>query len=270
MDDLTRQVELGPRIPGSEAHAKTVKLIKAELEEAGWGVEEQAAEQLGHRLVNIVGKRPGSGTSGKPRIILGAHYDTRLLSDRDPNPTKRGQPGPGANDGASGVAVLLEMARTLPAELPVDVWLVFFDGEDNGNIAGWDWILGSRAFAESLQSQGKPLPDAIVIVDMIGDIDLNIYQEQNSDPEITDQIWQHADKLGYSSIFLPQAGRHILDDHIPFLELGIPAADIIDIDYQYWHTTLDTVDKVSTQSLQAVGDTLTAWLKAGAPLRGSE
>ncbi|MEA2008563.1 MAG: M28 family peptidase, partial [Chloroflexota bacterium] len=155
-----------------------------------------------------------------------------------------------------GVAVLLELARALPENTSANVWLVFFDAEDNGRIPGWDWILGSRAFVENMEQR----PQAVVIVDMIGDRDLNIHQEQNSTPLLRDEIWSQAKELGYAEYFLPTPKYSMLDDHTPFLEVGIPAVDIIDFDYPYWHTTEDTIDKVSAHSLQVVGDTLLAWL----------
>ena len=155
----------------------------------------------------------------------------------------------------SGVAVLLELARTLPDET-VPLWLVFFDAEDNGNIQGWDWILGSRQFVAL-----NPIrPRAVVIVDMIGDADLNIYRESYSDPQLTNEIWSTALELGYASVFIDEYRHSMLDDHTPFLEVGIPAVDIIDFDYPYWHTVQDTPDKVSAKSLKAVGDTLLAWV----------
>jgi Zn-dependent M28 family amino/carboxypeptidase len=195
-----------------------------------------------------------------------------MLADNDPDPNNHSVPVPGANDGASGVAVLLELARTLPSHLentaganltsqegtgPGQIWLVFFDAEDNGNIPGWDWILGSRAFVAGLEET----PDAAVIVDMIGDADLNIYQELNSDPGLTEEIWSQAQALGYSDRIIPEPKYRMIDDHTPFIEAGIPAVDLIDFDYPYWHTIADTPDKVSAESLQIVGDTLIAWLK---------
>ena len=193
---------------------------------------------------------------GKQWVILGAHYDSRISADQDPDLNMRHLPVTGANDGASGVAVLLELARSLPQDLDREVWLVFFDLEDQGNQEGWEWILGSRAFADSLE--GKP--DAVVIIDMIGDADLNLYREANSDPQLTDQIWGLADELGYSSIFINSVKFSILDDHLPFIEKGIPAIDIIDFDYPYWHTVQDTADKVSAQSLEVIGRVLHTWL----------
>lgn len=242
---------MGPRIPGTEGHARIQEWITAELAETGWQVEIQQSEALGHPIENIVARR----TDEPPELILGAHYDTRIFADRDPDPAQTTNHVPGANDGASGVAVLLELARTLPKET-TPVWLVFFDAEDNGYIEGWDWILGSREFVKRNPVQ----PRAVVIVDMIGDADLNIYKERNSNPILNDSIWQVAEDLGHADKFIPEYNHTITDDHTPFLEAGIPAVDIIDFDYPYWHTVQDTPDKVSGESLQAVGETLQAWV----------
>jgi glutaminyl-peptide cyclotransferase len=260
LNDVEFQVALGPRIPGSPGHNRIIEWLVSELESHEWQVEIQEAEMLGNPIKNVIAKRSGQDRSSSSWVILGAHYDTRIYADQDPNPDFRTLPVPGANDGASGVAVLLELARVLPEDLNKDIWLVFFDAEDNGRIPGWDWILGSRAFVEALE--GKP--DAAVIVDMIGDADLEIYLERGSDPELSAEIWEVAANLGYSQ-FIPIPKYHILDDHVPFLEAGIPAVDIIDFDYPYWHTIEDTVDKVSAESLEAVGETLRVWLLGTAP-----
>lgn len=249
--DVQTQVDFGPRIPGSDGHAKTEAWIRSELESAGWIVEVQETERLGHPIHNIIAKRNETA----PQIILGAHYDTRMIADNDPENKNRDQPVPGANDGASGVAVLLELARTLPKDT-VPVWLVFFDTEDNGRIEGWDWILGSRAFVE----ENVIRPEAVVVVDMIGDADLNIHLEKNSNVAIRAEIWSMAEKLGYGKQFINTEKYSMEDDHTPFLEAGIPAVDLIDFDYPYWHTTQDTPDKVSAESLLAVGDTLWHWV----------
>ena len=249
--DVQTQVSFGPRIPGSQGHAQVEAWIRAELESAGWVVEIQETERMGHSIHNIIAKR----NNDAPQIILGAHYDTRMVADNDPDPAKQTEPVPGANDGASGVALLLELARSLPKDT-TSTWLVFFDTEDNGRIKGWDWILGSRAFAEEMQVR----PQAVVVVDMIGDADLNIYLERNSNVGIRTEIWSTAAKLGYSKQFINQEKFSMEDDHTPFLEAGIPAVDLIDFDYPYWHTTQDTPDKVSAKSLQAVGDTLLHWV----------
>jgi len=249
--DVEAQVAFGPRTPGSSGHAQVLDWMQAELSEAGWDSRIQSAEMLGHPVQNVIAYRGDE----LPQIILGAHYDTRMFADNDPDPAKQLEPVPGANDGASGVAVLLELARVLPKD-NVPVWLVFFDTEDNGRIEGWDWILGSQAFVEDLDFH----PEAAVIVDMIGDADQNIYIERNSNPELVQEIWDIAAELGYERSFIPSPKFSMLDDHTPFLEAGIPAVDIIDFDYPYWHTTGDTVDKVSAQSLEAVGRTLEEWI----------
>ncbi|MBM3145082.1 MAG: M20/M25/M40 family metallo-hydrolase [Chloroflexi bacterium] len=249
------QLSLGPRVPGSPGHAQLVEWLQDELEGQGWDTHVQEAVMMDHPIKNIIATR-GENNAAGPWIILGAHYDTRIYADRDADPEKRGQPVPGANDGASGVAVLLELARILPEDTPGAIWLIFFDAEDNGRISGWDWVLGSRAFVETLSEK----PDAVVIVDMIGDADLNILMEKSSDQSLTSELWEQAAASGYSNHFIPLPGRNILDDHTPFLQAGIPAVDLIDIDYPYWHTTEDTLDKVSAESLQAVGDTLFAWI----------
>jgi Zn-dependent M28 family amino/carboxypeptidase len=254
--DVIRQVGFGPRIPGTEGHARIIAYIQAELKAAGWQSEVVADEFKGQAVKNIRAWR----AEAEPVVLLGAHYDTRIYADHDPNPENHTQPVQGANDGASGVAVLLELARTLPAD-SVPVELVFFDAEDNGRIAGWDWILGSSAYAASMQSR----PQAVVIVDMIGDADLNIYMEHNSDPELTRQIWSVAGRLGYEQFFIPEYKYRVLDDHIPFLVKGLKAVDIIDLDYPYWHTIADTPDKVSADSLKVVGKTLLAWLAEYGP-----
>lgn len=249
--DVQTQVAFGARVPGSEGHAQVVEWIGQELVEAGWQAEVQESEALGHPVKNIVAKR----SDEPPQIIIGAHYDSRMFADNDPDAAQHTSFVPGANDGASGVAVLLELARSLPKET-VPVWLVFFDAEDNGRIEGWDWILGSREFVKNNPVQ----PRAVLIVDMIGDADLNIYKERNSNPDLTDEIWEVAKGLGHESKFIPEYKYSMLDDHTPFLEAGLPAVDIIDFDYPYWHTVQDTPDKVSAESLQAVGETLRAWI----------
>lgn len=253
--DVQAQMAFGARIPDTEAHEQTFNYIQDELRSAGWQVEIQDTTYEGHPVKNIIAKRSNS----KAPILLAAHYDTRMYADQDPNEALRSQPVPGADDGASGVAVLLEIARVLPAEQK-DVWLVFFDTEDQGHILGWNWILGSQAYADSLTIS----PQAVIVIDMIGDAVLNVYREQTSDPALTDQIWQAAADLGYGDKFINEENFSMLDDHTPFLEKGIPAVDIIDFDYPYWHTTMDTADKVSPESLSVVGNTLLAWLASRA------
>ncbi len=252
--DVAYQVDLGPRVVGTQAHAEAVDWMVKTLQNSRWKVEIQKAEYEGTPIQNVIAKTG----SGSPWIILAAHYDSRRVADNDPNPSLQSTPVPGANDGASGVAVLLELARALPATPKGEIWLVFLDAEDNGTASGSGWILGSEAFVNDLKKNSR-LPDKAIILDMIGDKDLNIFMESNSNPDLNNAIWAQAARLGYKQ-FIPQYKYRMLDDHIPFLEANIPAADIIDFDYPYWHTTQDTTDKVSAESLQVVGDTVLAWL----------
>ena len=249
--DAVNQMQFGPRIPGSAAHQSAVDYIQDELEKAGWQVEIQKVTYQDQPVENIIAKR---GETTAP-VILGAHYDSRMHGDQDPDKSLQTQPVPGANDGASGVAVLLEIARVLPAD-EKNVWLVFFDSEDQGNITGWNWLLGSTVYANSL----KVTPQAVVVIDMIGDSDLNIYREKSSTKSLTDSIWKTAASLGYSGQFIDEEKYTMLDDQIPFLDKGFKAVDIIDFNYPYWHTTQDTIDKISASSLEVIGKTLLAWL----------
>lgn len=251
---VTTQVEFGPRIPGSSAHQLTGDWIATKLQSSGWDVEFQEFTYGEYTLKNIVARSTSEAQDTEP-ILLGAHYDTRLLADRDVSMPDK--PVPGANDGASGVAVLLELANVLDLNaVSQPVWLVFFDAEDNGRIEGWDWVLGSRYFVDKMRVK----PTAVVIVDMVGDADLQLYYEKNSDPFLRDIIWQTASELGYDQ-FIPQEKYSILDDHTPFLQAGITAVDIIDFDYPYYHTTRDIPDKVSAESLESVGRTIEVWLE---------
>jgi glutaminyl-peptide cyclotransferase len=251
LQDIEIQVAFGPRVTGSDEHSNALAWIRKELELAGWSTRIQKSEMLGHPIQNLIAYRHNE----PPSIILAAHYDTRMIADNDPDPVNRTKPVPGANDGASGVAVLLELARNLPED-SIPVWLVFFDAEDNGNIPGWDWILGSQSFASQMDFS----PEAVVVVDMVGDSDQNIYIERNSNQGLVDELWTVAESLGYIDRFIPEAKYSMTDDHTPFLQKGIPAVDIIDFDYAYWHTISDTPDKVSAESLQAVGETLGTWI----------
>ena len=247
------QCALGPRPPGTPALRRTADYILSQLTASGWITETQVFDYQGVAGQNIYGKR-GNG----PLLILGAHYDTRPIADRDPEPANRNAPILGANDGGSGVAVLLELARVLGgAPLQNEVWLTFFDLEDSGEINGWPWGVGSQYAADHLTEK----PQAVIVVDMVGDSDQQIYWEGNSDPALLRDIWAIAADLGYGQHFIPQYKYTIIDDHVPFREKGIPAVDLIDFDYprpdlNYHHTLQDTCDKVSAAPLERVGRTL--------------
>jgi Zn-dependent M28 family amino/carboxypeptidase len=223
----------------------------AQLQQSGWVAERQEFAFRGVAGQNVIAAR-GKG----PLVILGAHYDTRSVADRDPTDASR--PVPGANDGASGVAVLLELARTLDVDKAgVEVWLAFFDAEDQGNINGWPFSVGASYMAEHLTRQ----PEAVVVVDMVGDSEQNLFWEGNSDEPLMRKLWSIAAELGYADSFVPQYRHSLMDDHIPFRQRGWVAVDMIDFDYPYWHTAEDTPDKVSPQSLEQVGRVLQTWLE---------
>jgi len=251
LDNVIEQVNMGPRTPGSLPHTLFFPWLQSKIDQPGWIVELQKGFYQGHQITNII----AMNSIEPPKIIIAAHYDSRLLSDNDPDSKLRSTPVPGANDGASGVAVLIELARTLPVKA-LPIWLVFFDVEDNGKIPGWEWLLGSRYFVSQLEAT----PQAVIILDMVGDKNLNIFREINSDYDLTTEIWKVAQSLGYESSFINKSKYSILDDHIPFIDAGIPSVDIIDFDYPFWHTTADTSDKISAESLEIVGSTILNWI----------
>lgn len=250
---VTRQCDFGYRITGTEAHRQTGDMIIEELRDLGWDVHEQTFTYMDVTARNILAWR-GEGQA----VLIGAHYDTRRAADEeDPS-----QPVMGANDGASGVAVLLELARALDwKRVNNQVYLAFFDVEDNGRLDGWDWIVGSTYMAEHWGEEGESPLQAMVLVDMIGDADQQVYYERNSHPDLSRALWDIAAELGYGDRIIPKYKYAMLDDHIPFARMGVPAVDMIDFDYPYWHTTHDTPDKISPESLEAIGRTLEVWLE---------
>ncbi|HHX65954.1 MAG TPA: M28 family peptidase [Chloroflexi bacterium] len=249
-------MDLGPRPTGSEANIEAGDYIRRTLEDYGWSVEEQEFPYRGETVRNIIAKK-GQG----PIILLGTHYDTRPLADRDA--VDRSQSVPGANDGGSGTAVLLEIARVLDSRVTdeAEIWLAFFDGEDRGGIDGWDWCMGSTLMVNDMMARSVPRPEYAVIIDMIGDKDQQIHYEWSSTLWLQEKIWRIADDLGYRRYFVPQYKYEIIDDHTAFLHWGINAALVIDFDYPFWHTTEDTLDKISVDSLQRVGDVMVALLE---------
>ena len=253
---IEAQTRMGPRYPGSEGHVELRNYIIDELTALGWEVEQQEFEIHGFDAMNIIAK--ANQNPGRELYLIGAHYDTRARADESPG--QESTPVIGAVDGGSGVGVLLELARTLDLEnMRAEVWLTFFDVEDNGNhgIAGWDWIHGSTFMAANL---GR-LPDGMILVDMVGQQQQELFYEGNSSTELRADLWQLAAELGYGQSFIPQVRHTMIDDHIPFLRRGIPSVDIIDFDYPYWHTVEDTLDKVSPEKLEEVGRVLQVWLE---------
>ena len=261
------QMAFGPRVPNSEGHRRTGDWILAQLQARADSVEVQEFSHMtvdGEllQLRNFIGRfRPDL----PDRILYVAHWDTRPRADRSANLGQQRMPVPGANDGASGVAVLLGVADALVRTPPtIGVDLLFVDGEDYGDFsAGDDVLLGSRHYAATLDPSALPL--FAVVWDMVGDRDLQIYQEGNSvagAPEVVDRVWARARALGYGSVFRDRVGYTMTDDHVPLLEAGVRAIDVIDFDdVPWWHTTEDTIDKVSAESLKIVGDVAVALLR---------
>ncbi len=202
-------------------------------------------------MVNLIATIPGQRPD---RIVLASHFDTKLFRDFR---------FVGASDGASSTAALLELGRVLKArpQLPFTIELLFLDGEEaTGEWQGTDNTYGSRHYVAAAGKAGtlKSLR-ALILLDMIGDRQLNMRREQNSTPWLTAIIWNTAKKLGHGAQFLDEV-TPIEDDHIPFLKAGVQAVDLIDLDYPAWHTAQDTLDNVAARSLQIVGDVVVAAL----------
>jgi glutaminyl-peptide cyclotransferase len=257
---LEKQCRFGPRDPGSKGHADCLQFLVRELEKVASSVVKQPfsftlpsthKQLLLHNVIGRFGDHP-------IRILLCAHWDTRPWADNDPDPRHRDKPILGANDGASGVAVLLEIGHILKKyPPPVGVDIVFFDGEDSGR-QGYpeSWCQGSRFFAQS--RKGEYFPLYAVLLDFVGDKDLHFPVEIHSKryaPEIVKKVWGKAIELGLPAFDL-SPGYEIIDDHLELLKIGIPAIDIIDFDYPYYHTLQDTEDKCSPKSLGIVGTLL--------------
>jgi glutaminyl-peptide cyclotransferase len=278
MSYIRQQLAFGPRVPGTEAARKTGDWIVAHLRATADTVVEQ---RWTHTLAN--GKplpmrnifarfKPDA----KERILYVTHWDTRPVADFDTDPVKAKLPFPGANDGASGVALLLAVADALKKAPPnVGVDLLFDDGEDWGTFTPTvDALIGTTYFAQHLPNAGYA-PLFGVLWDMIGDADLNIYQEVTSAraaPEVVQRVWSTAKELGYEQYFIPEARGAEIDDHVPLIMAGLHVIDVGDFDYgprdasgtvtrNYHHTQDDTIDKVSVKSLKIVGDVAMALLR---------
>jgi glutaminyl-peptide cyclotransferase len=252
--EFTRRiVEFGPRPPGSPALRKLQTFLLAQLKLRHCEVAQDdftAATPNGPiAMKNIIARFPGK--SGRA-IVLTGHYDTKLL------------PGfVGANDGGSSAGFLLEMAAVLDgAPHKDDIYLVWFDGEEAfKNWTSTDSLYGSRHLAEKWTNDGTLARiKALINIDMIGDKDLDILNDANSSAPLKKMIRDAADRTGYGKYFLRETSS-TEDDHLPFVRLGVNAADVIDLDYQPWHTPQDTMDKLSAHSFQVVGDVIAALLK---------
>lgn len=267
------QVAFGPRIPGRPGHAAQLAWMKATLDSLADEVVVDSftavasnGDTLG--LANVVAKFRPEATR---RIVLLTHWDTRPVSNEAKDPAVRDQPVPGANDGASGTAVLLVLARLFREQAPpMGVDLLFVDGEDYGP-GTEDMFYGSKRYAASLPEQGQPgRPVYGVLLDMVGDTDLVLPVEGVSAKyaqPVVNKIWGTARRLGYEKTFPHSGAREVGDDHVPLIEAGLPTADVIDLDYgpgnSWWHTPEDTPDKVSAASLEKVGEVMAELVYTG-------
>jgi hypothetical protein len=260
--DLIGQCAFGPRVPGSAAADSCLRFLRHSLEENSATVVEQRFQyydSFRDKTLNLTNLLASFNKEARSRIFLAAHWDSRPMADRDPDPNNREKPVPGANDGASGVAVILEISRALNQSTPpVGVDLILFDGEDYGREGHLEeYFLGSRYFARNIRQYR---PRFGVLLDMVGDKNLMLPIEGFSQeylPHIVDKIWSIAEKLDIKA-FQRIPGQYINDDHRMLIEEGILCIDIIDFAYpdqshRYWHTVEDTPDKCSPQSLAAVG-----------------
>lgn len=271
---LARQVSFGPRVPNTQAHQQTGDWLTSELQRHGATVTEQKAKLKAFdgtilNARNIFGQ---FNPENNDRILLLAHWDCRPWSDKDPDPQNRTQPVDGANDGASGTAILLEIARQLSLN-PIDkgIDILFVDAEDWGTEGDDEsWALGTKYFVENFPVKGYS-PRFAILLDMVGGEDATFCREyfsERSNPRLSEEIWQTAEKLGYGDIFLNRMGSAVLDDHVQLIRAGIPSIDIIEYHPQRdsgfnprWHTASDNLDGISKKTLYAVGNTLLTYLR---------
>lgn len=258
MEYVRAQVEFGPRPPGSPESQKCREFIDRELRSFGYQVEDDsftAETPYGSIQMHNLIARKGSGENGV--IALATHYDTKLME---------GIHFVGANDAGSSTGLLLELARVLAdSKDPLDYWFLFLDGEEAFiEWSTFDSTYGSRHLAKRWKEEGiVPKIRALILLDMIGDKDLGIFYETNSTRRLMDLVWNTAMEMGLESILSDIRGA-VEDDHISFLDVGIPSVDIIDLNYgpgnSYHHTSEDALDKVSPENMEKVGNLVLAVL----------
>ncbi len=271
---VAKQVEFGPRVPNTPAHKLAGDWLVGELRRHG--AQEVIEQPLSLRAFdgtqlqarNILGRY---NPEASERILLLAHWDCRPWADEDEDEGKRQQPVDGANDGASGVGVLLEIARQLGEQAPSKgVDILFVDAEDWGSEGDEDsWALGAQAFAANPPVKGYSAKEAILL-DMVGGENATFRREYFSEKaasNLNSSLWAIASRLGYSSTFPNQPGSAITDDHVRMIEMGIPAVDIIEYNpanggfNPRWHTSRDTMEGISPATLQAVGEVVMTYLR---------
>ncbi len=273
---IKQQVDFGARVPNTKAHEECATYLVAKLKQFGAEVIEQKADLKAFdgtvlKSNNIIGT---FNPKVENRILLISHWDSRPWADHDPDPANRKKPVMAANDGASGVGVLLEMARLMGKNNPtIGVDIIFIDSEDygqpeneNGGSSEDSWCLGTQYWAKHPHIPGYTARFGILL-DMVGAPQATFYREQASDfyaQSIVTKVWSQAQSLGFGNYFINQPGGAITDDHIYVNKLiGIPTIDIIQYDPNsgsgfgsYWHTTHDTMENVDKNTLNAVGTTL--------------
>ena len=290
-ESVTIQVEFGPRIPGSNASKDLRDWFMETRPEFDWTLDPHSRE--GYNLTNLEGRLlPDGAQESGPVVVLAAHYDSRDRAERDSNQSMVDQPIPGANDGGSGVAVLWELARIIPTmNVDHEVWILLTDAEDQGPVPS---MLGAKAWAENRTDEDISRIEAFLLVDMIGDSDLKIHRtfppyvgdaegdrlwnavETLSGPlGLIDNVTDCDGNLGQDVVNFTKTDG-VIDDHVPMLNVGIPAIDFIDIRFGenasawegYWHTHQDTPDKVSAESLAHIGRLIELGLRQGSWLSG--
>ena len=270
MAHVQTQLAFGPRVPGTDGHAAQLDWMVELLASAGATVELDRFDWVTMGgdtlpLTNVLARFQPEATQ---RLLILAHWDTRPTSDQARDPAEQSVPVPGANDGASGTAVMLELASLMRGQLPpIGVDLLFVDGEDYGPTTD-DMFIGSRRFAETRVPGGNWMYG--VLLDMVGDADPLFPIEGNSAAAalgVARRVWGVAADLGYGPYFPTTVGQPISDDHVPLIEAGLPTIDIIDFDYGpgngYWHTPEDTADKLSTFTLGMVGEVMAELIYRG-------
>lgn len=267
---VREQVAFGPRVPGTDGHARQLDWMLSRLDSLA---PDLAADTFAHvttsgdslTLVNVLARfAPDSSR----RIVLLAHWDTRPTSDQAADSADRATPVPGANDGASGTAVLLTLAGLIAESTPpLGVDLLFVDGEDYGPGID-DMLLGARRYAETLGDEDRPVYG--VLLDMVGDSDPSFRVEGLSAQfanAVVQKVWRAAERLGYEEYFPTAAGRNLTDDHVPLIEAGLPTANVVDFSYgpnnAYWHTPRDVPEHVSATTLEMVGEVVTELVYSG-------
>jgi glutaminyl-peptide cyclotransferase len=267
---VREQVAFGPRVPGSVGHARQLEWMVSRLDTLA---AEIAVDTFTHRtaagerltLYNVVARfRPEAAR----RILLLAHWDTRPRSDGSGDPALRETPVPGANDGASGTAVLLILAELFWQDPPpMGVDLLFTDGEDYGPGTD-DMLLGARRYASRLPEEGRPVYG--LLLDMVGDADASFPPEEISVQRanvVVQKVQRTAERLGYQRYFPGGLGPRLVDDHVPLLDAGLPTANLVDFSYgpgnRYWHTPDDTPNRLSAATLEIVGEVVAELIYSG-------